>query len=99
MFERAPGLARADFRREYGISRDDMLDLDAVEFIELLAGLSGESRFHTYFGENDRRMSESSPATVRPMKSVARTHSNKGDYLAAMRQHRGRVVEVGGDAA
>lgn len=35
----------ADFRREYGITADELFDLNELEFRWLLTGLTGDSRF------------------------------------------------------
>lgn len=44
IYHGAPYTVIADFRRDYGITREDLGDLDLIEFTVLFLGLSGEAR-------------------------------------------------------
>lgn len=95
---RHPTLAHADFRREYGIGRDEVPELYAVEFVELLAGLSEQSRFHGALAEKAQAQNPA-PATLAPMRSPRKTYDTHSDYVRALKTHRGRVVELPGGGA
>ena len=59
----APGLVHADFARDYGIRRDELREMAATEFVELLAGLSASSRVVDYLSSATVRDEASLPQT------------------------------------
>jgi hypothetical protein len=69
-------LLTAEFRRQYGISRTELLDLDGVEFCELIMGLA-EGRLTDALASYDP-----TPATV----------EDAGTYLERVNSYQGRVV-------
>ena len=60
-------------------------DLDAAELVELLAGLTADSRLYTHLRE------QGPSATVPTMADLS-----PDAYLAGLARHRGQVVHVGG---
>jgi|GEM_PF-2866403 len=76
-------MARADFRREYGLSAAEIDELSANEFIELVAGLSAGSRIREYIAA----------ASVEEEEARIRTTQ---ELLDGLSRHQGRVniVEV-----
>jgi hypothetical protein len=83
LWRRHRALAVADFRREYGLSVTDLGRLPAVEWVQLLVGLSHRSRLFSVLSAQGAKTAK--PATVA---SVPR---GKEQYLAALGRLRGKV--------
>lgn len=77
------------------MERAAFFTLDAVEWVELLAGLSGESRFHGFLDPQRPGAGDAAPATV-PAMSRAPKPLSPEQHLAGLRRHRGEIVVRGG---
>jgi len=71
----------ADFRREYGISWNDLLELDVAEFCVIVFGVSREARLVEKVA--------SAAATVPVVKP-----QSVDDFVAQIQRHPRAVVEV-----
>lgn len=71
LYLKHPHLVHADFRREYNVPRNAVGALDAVEFVELLMGLSANSRLVTVYSQKDNPRSNNPQG----MYSAAKTHA------------------------
>lgn len=83
-FGEYPSLFVADFRREYGISKQQLHGLDLAEFVSLTFGLSQGSRLVDELSKET--------ATVTDMRDVE--HRTSEEFAAYISRHPNAVVEV-----
>jgi hypothetical protein len=92
-------LAVADFRREYGLSTDDIERLPAVEFAQLMIGLSRRSEIARRIAGDPETAALAAAFGGQPQPSQQKYQKQatvpKGqDYLNAARRLHGRVKIV-----